>query len=389
MSQLRRRILARIFRFGQLALLVSSFALTTALGAGLLLAILMTQAAVARAESEEQPPAWIPPASSKWDWLQLTSGEWVKGDLEMLRDRTVHFDSDKLDDLKIDWEDVKAFHLRKPHIFRMESDENVRGIGVMRDDVLVVTTDAGERTFPRAEVISIVPGDGSELDYWSAYASASFGLRDGNTDQVDLSGGAGFKRETASTRWKADYAGIYSEVDSEKTTENHRASSAFSVFLTSRLFVIVPFVDYHKDEFQNLEHRVGPGVAIGYEFIRNPWMEWDASVGPAYVYTAYEEVQAGEDDDSHDAAGVLSTTLNLDLPRGIELDNLYRVQVVATNIDQTNHHFETVLSTDIWGPLELDVTFMLDRLEKPEQDSDGSRPDSTDIRVMVGLSLDF
>jgi putative salt-induced outer membrane protein YdiY len=354
-----------------------------------LLLLLPLLSVVAAAESEEQPPDWVPPASSKWDWLKLTSGEWVKGDMELMRDREVAFDSDKLDDLRIDWEDVDAMHLRKPHIFRLDSDENVQGIGVMRAGVLVVTDESGPREFPRAQIVSIIPGDGSELDYWSANANVAFGLRNGNTDQVDLSGGAGVKRETGLTRWQASYSGIYSEVESDKTTENHRAQTALDVFLTSRLYLTVPFVDYYRDEFQNLQHRIVPGIAIGYEFIRNPWVDWDASVGPGYVYTAYEEVQDGEDDDSHDGAVVFRTALDFDLPHGVEIDNAYRLQVVVTNTDQTAHHLESVLSTDIWGPLELDFTFILGRVEKPEEDSDGDRPDSMDIRILVGLSVDF
>ena len=59
--------------------------LRSALVAGFLLAFV--HGSVAWGETEEQPPDWVPPASSDWDWLQLTSGEWVKGELEMLRDQ--------------------------------------------------------------------------------------------------------------------------------------------------------------------------------------------------------------------------------------------------------------------------------------------------------------
>ena len=88
-------------------------------------------------------------------------------------------------------------------------------------------------------------------------------------------------------------------------------------------------------------------------------------------------------------AAVLTTGLDLDLPRGTEIDSLYRVSVVATNVDQTSHHFESTISFELWGPLDLDVTFTLDRVEKPEPDSDGSRPDSNDYRTIVALALDF
>lgn len=338
-----------------------------------------------QAESDQEPPAWQPPADSKFDWIRLTSGEWLKGSMDLFRNREIEFDSDNLDDLVIDWEDVQEFYLRRPKIFRLESGENVQGLGEMRDDVLTVQTDEGERQIPRSELVSAIPGDGSELEYWSGYLSGSWTMRDGNTDQLDLSGTGGFRRESAATRWKNDYRGVYGKLNGEKTEENHRADTAFDVFLTSRFYLTLPFVGYLKDEFQNLEHRVTPGAGIGYEFVRNGWMEWESEVGMAYQYTSFESGQAS----ANDAAVVVSTTVNFDLPKGVELDNLYKLQVVVTNTGQTSHHFESILSVDIWGPIDLDATFLLDRVEKPERDGDGDLPESTDTRVMVGISVDF
>ncbi len=354
----------------------AAFALGIALSAG--------------AETDEQPPDWRPPADSQFDWLKLSSGEWIKGDMEGLRDRKISFDSDKLDDLSIDWDDVAAMYLRRPHIFRFESGESAQGLGVLRDDVLSVTTAEGATVEqPRDQIVSIIEGDGTEWDYWSGYLGADVALREGNVDQTDLSGRAGLKRETASTRWMADYRGFYSSVNDAKTDNNHRATSTMDFFLTSRLYWTIPFVEYFRDEFQNLENRVTAGSLVGYEFVRNKWAELDVALGGAYQYTKYDEAQPGTSDDSGDPAAVLNMVLQLDLPRDVELDNLYRLQVPFTNTNLISHHFESILSADVWGPLDLDVTFMLDRTEKPERDSNGRRPDSQDIRILAGLSVDF
>lgn len=343
-----------------------------------------------RAGSDDGPPAWVPPKASKWDWVHLTSGEWLKGEIKSLRDRKLLFDSDNLDDIELDWVDVDALYLRRPHFFRLESGENVQGTGELRAETLYLDQPDGMvREIPRSEIFGIIPGGGRELEFWSAYTSVGFTLREGNTDQVDLSGTAGFGRESPTVRWKNTYRGAYGRLDGDKTAENHRANTAVDVFLTSRLFLTVPFVEYFRDDFQNLEHRVAPGIAIGYEFVRNSWAEWDVSLGPAYEYTVFTESEPGEDDFSHDMAAVLITNFDLDLPRGTEIDSLYRVSVVTTNVDQTSHHFETTISFDLWGPLDLDVTFTLDRIERPEPDSDGDRPNSNDYRTIVALALDF
>ena len=81
--------------------------------------------------------------------------------------------------------------------------------------------------------------------------------------------------------------------------------------------------------------------------------------------------------------------MQIDFTSDIELDSQYKVQIVATDFDKTNHHFETVLSHDVWGPVELDVTFILDRIEAPVADDDGDTPKTNDLRLMVGLSADF
>ena len=38
-----------------------------------------------------------------YDWLRLTSGEWLKGELKRMREDDVEFDSDKLDLVQFDW----------------------------------------------------------------------------------------------------------------------------------------------------------------------------------------------------------------------------------------------------------------------------------------------
>ena len=160
-----------------------------------------------------------------------------------------------------------------------------------------------------------------------------------------------------------------------------RVTSTTDIFLTSRFFVVVPEFEYYKDEFKNVKHRASPGAGVGYEFVRNPMMELYATISGGYQYTEFEGSSAA---DSHDFTAKFGTMLDFDFPRGIELDNTYSLRVVTTDLDQTNHHFESVLSFDVWGPLEFDLSFTLDRIESPEGGAD-----SNDIYMMAGLSIDF
>ena len=105
--------------------------------------------AVSAAEEEETP--WMPAAPeglpSDFDWIRLPSDEWLKGEIISMYDGELEFDSDELDDLTFDFDDIKeirtsrvvqvGFEKRDPAIGRMHMDSNtVRIIG-----------EAGEVTF--------------------------------------------------------------------------------------------------------------------------------------------------------------------------------------------------------------------------------------------------
>ena len=61
------------------------------------------------ARAQTPPPAFQPPPPppDMFDWIQLKSGEWLKGELIALYDDKLEFDSDELDNLTFDWDDVR------------------------------------------------------------------------------------------------------------------------------------------------------------------------------------------------------------------------------------------------------------------------------------------
>lgn len=346
---------------------------------GVIVSLLLGAPALAEEET------WAPPEPSdtEYDWIQLNSGEWLKGDFERLRDRKIYFDSDELDDLQLDFSDVKAFRLPRPHSFRVDSREVYRGSAEMRDGVVRVETSTGVVEFHRRELIAAVQGEGRERDRWSFLVSLGVALREGNTSQSDLTGLLNIRREAALTRWRLDYNGIISTVNRDKTANSHRVYSGFDVYLTRRFFLTTPFFEFFSDEFQNIDQRYTPGLGLGYELVRQDWVEWEVTTGAAYQYTVFSS--GGTSDD---AATLVGTELDFDFDL-FDWDNLYRIQIVPTDLGKTSQHFESVVSLDIWGPFDLDVSFIWDRINKPELNADGTRPKSDDFRLSVGLGLDF
>lgn len=334
----------------------------------------------------EQP--WRPPKPEEagWDWIRTTSGEWLKGDLTRLRDRNFEFDSDEFGDVEVDLEDVDYFRFGKPHTYRFRGRESVRGTAELRDGVVKIRTLEDEIVERDAtQLVSISRGAGSELGRWSADVGVGATLRQGNTDQTDLSATADIQRETAFNRLRLTYQGAQAKADGDRTASNHRANAALDFFITWRLFATLPFFEYFTDQFQNIRGRYTPGLGLGYQIIDTSRVEWDVMGGGAYQRTVFENSA----NDSHDAALTFNTSLDLEITDDLDWDSSYALQLVVTDLGKTNHNLQSTLSFDVWGPVDFDFTFIWDRIEGPEKDSNGARPDRDDFRMTVGLAIDF
>jgi putative salt-induced outer membrane protein YdiY len=347
-------------------------------------------AAVLLGSSAGSAPAeddWTPPEPSEagWEWARLDTGEWLKGELITMHQDVMVFESDKFDELTIDWEDVYDLRLARPRVFRRIGRLTYAGMGEVRDGVLRILTISGEEIeFPASELVSIVYSSESEIRNWRVKIGASLAARSGNTDQQDLTANAQITRDATFTRWKTTYVGTFSKVDGDDTVNNHRARTELDFLVTSRFFIRFPAFEFFSDEFQNIDARYTQGGAIGYQLIDNPIVDYEVTAGAAAQITEYSS--AGREED---AAGIFTSELSLDFPHDIDFDLDYVLQLVVTDLGKTNHNTSAILSFEIWDPLDLDVGAYWDRVESPEKDNDGSRPKKDDFRLTVGLSLDF
>ena len=339
---------------------------------------------VSAAQAEDVWPP-LPAPDSGWDWARLDTGEVIKGEVIVVQQDEMAFDSDNFDELEIEWEDVIELRMARPRVFRFEGDRIYAGMGELRDGkIRIVTPQDGPLEFPADELLSIVYTSEEERRNWRIQIGANLAARSGNTDQADLTANAKVERRTSFTRWTTKYTGTFSETDGDRTANNHRVSTQFDFLLTDHLFLRVPAFEFFQDEFQNIDARYTPGVALGYEPIETSIVEWRLTLGPGAQIIQFDD---GEQDE--DAAVVFGSELSFDFPRDIDLDLNYRLQVIATDAGKTSHSASAVVSIEVWGPLDLDVGGYLDRIEQPERDENGQRPNRNDFRLTVGLSLDF
>ena len=123
------------------------------IGAAILIVISL---GVARAQAQSPAQTFQPPPDS-FDWIQLKSGEWLKGEIIALYDGKLEFDSDELNKLTLDWEDVRQVRTGRVVQVRFNDREPLTGKIVVDATTVRVLGDT-EQQFDRAGLISITPG---------------------------------------------------------------------------------------------------------------------------------------------------------------------------------------------------------------------------------------
>jgi len=332
-----------------------------------------------------QPPP--PPPQDKFDWIELKSGEWLKGEIIALYHDSLEFDSDKLNKLTLDWGDVRQVQSAGTVQARSKTTQFSGRIIVSGNTVQILG--ATTQQFERAELVSITPGEPKESSYWSGNATFGFNLREGNSEQTEANTLASIRRRTVKTRVVLDYVGNYNITDDTTVTNNQRVNSGLDWFVTPRFFVRPIVVEYLHDPFQNYASRWTIGAALGYQLVDTPRVSWEVNAGPAYQRSKFVSVVAGESLQETAGAFWAGTTYTNELTKNIDYTLDYRVLLIKPEAGRYTHHFLTGLSVDAVGPLDFDISFVWDRVQQPRPESSGLIPKKNDYRLILGLGFDF
>ena len=355
------------------------------LALGLLLSFLCGQAI---AQTDRNSSDFRPPPD-EYDWIQLTSDEWLKGEFISLFDEELRFDSDNLGMLEIDWEDVRRFRGHGLFGISIEGLDLFAGELWIDDQTLVITVDGVVQEIPRERLVSITHSANRELDRWSGEVGLGLNIRSGNADIRELSIIGGIERRTPRSRFLLDYLGNFNETEGTEIANNHRVNMSFDLFSGSRLFWRPFNGQYFRDPFQNIRAQGTVETGLGYELVDTPRTDWEISGGLGANFVSYESVQPGESSDN--TSPVLSISTDFDFELTSWMDYLLTVQISFLDEESGayQHHILTTLSTDLIGDLDLDVSFVWDRTQKPQQRADGTFPEKDDYWLMVGLEYEF
>ncbi len=350
-----------------------------------------TAAAVAGFTLTNQFLPWVtgPAAGDEFDWIQLKSGEWLAGRLKSLQDEKLEFDSEELNLFTFDWKDIRTVRSPRLKSVRIEKLKPVDGtLLVTTNEVLVVTSDA-TNIYPRAELLAIAPTGDREVNKWTGKISAGMSFRSGNTRETDINSRITLQRRTPETRLYLDYQGNYGRVNGEDTEENQRFTGQFDYFLSRRLYVRVPDIEYLRDPLQNLDHRLTLGAGVGYDLIKNPRTEWNVTASPAWQRNWFGSVPDGESATADSVALVLSTRFDTELTQRLDLIFEYRGQLTRKETGNETHHAVTTLEFEIHKRLKLDLSLSWDRISSPQTGSSGATPTPDDVRLITSLGIDF
>ncbi|MHC4942793.1 MAG: DUF481 domain-containing protein [Planctomycetota bacterium] len=334
--------------------------------------------------------SWAPPPPmvKDWDWIQHKSGEWLKGDIELLRYGTLDFESDELGKLSFDFADIVVLRSPRVNSCRFEGDITVVGTLLIRGDEVLVGGAKGQK-FKRSDIVTIIPGELEELNYWSGKLGFSYAAISGNTDQMNIDGNVNIERRTLDTKLALDYRMAYGKLDGDDNIDYKRFLGGFNVFLTDRLYLTPVALEAYKDKFINIDYRLVPATGAGYYIYDRGDLEWNVDGLFGYQYVKYKSVPPGEDKSDSSASLIGRTSLEADVYKDIDFELDYSVTYGLSSDASTNHHTETGLSVELNDILDLKVTFIWDRVGSPERDANGELPDKNDFRTTVGLEIEF
>jgi len=335
--------------------------------------------------------SWVPPAVGHdgADWVQLKSGEWLRGQLKYIQNKEVDFDSDELDEQSLKLKNVRQVYPAHRMFTQFEDQKPIYGNVVVSNGIVMVM--GPEAVSQPLELLTgITPSGGKTgMRNWSGKAVVGVVLQSGNNSQTTVNTSAELARRTPNTTFLLDYLGNYSQVNNVENANNDRVNLSYDVRLNRNWFVRPVQFEYYHDSQANISYRLTDSVSAGYYIFDQNDLEWTVTAGPGYQYTRFDTVNPGEPDTASTLAGVLESSFKYDLTSRLTFIQTLQCIVTKRDAGQYTHHAVTTLEFEIKRHLNLDVSFIWDYLQNPQTRDGGSIPEKSDYYLTVGLGVRF
>ena len=87
--------------------------------------------------------------------------------------------------------------------------------------------------------------------------------------------------------------------------------------------------------------------------------------------------------------GTFGSDLIVELTSWIDYELFVNMTFLNETSGKYQHHIVSTLSTDLVGEVDLDVSFIWERTENPQERIDNSVPEKDDFRLMLSVGYDF
>ncbi|MGB8328850.1 MAG: hypothetical protein WCE62_01890 [Polyangiales bacterium] len=95
------------------------------------------------------------------DWIEIKTGEWLRGDLRSLRPKGLEAGSNlelyskNLDDLTFSWGDIVGIHSPKTKSYTFKGKIAVAGKAMLTREQVIIGTEDGVKSYPRSDLLAI------------------------------------------------------------------------------------------------------------------------------------------------------------------------------------------------------------------------------------------
>ena len=322
-----------------------------------------------------------------FDWIQTKSGEWLRGDVDWMRDNIMEFDSSEFGALEIHMRDVAGLHAVKQDTYVFRDRTALYGRAMLTANQVIIQTEEGVEVRPRADLWAIVEGGGRELDHWSMALETGLSANRGNSNQVDFNLSFQLVREDRRTLTELAYWLNLGRADGEQNVARHIVGFRNRVWITRILFVEPVVGHVLNDKFQDIALRAAPAAAVGVRFLDQPKAWWNVSTGPGYQYLKLFDPLDVVDNPQHDGLVLFATEARFDMTNDIYLLINWSTRLTFTHLGNTNHIGSADLLIEVTNILNFDVRFLYLRTEEPAPRANGSIPSKNDYLLVFGVAL--
>ena len=244
--------------------------------------------------------------------------------------------------------------------------------------------------WPRTQLLALTPSGKNERSYWSGDISLSLALRSGNVEEVDINNYAHLQRRTPRTRVLLDYTANYSKARDEVNADDWRVAARLDTWLTNRLYIVLPARRVLLRSTAEHRRPGDPGLQdLPTTSSTGRTCSGRSPLDPAYQWMRFTSVQPGEPEKRDGVAAGISTRLEWDVTKDIDVDFEYKGQFASKSAGDSTHHALVKLGIDLTKQLEVDLSLTWDRTVSPEQTASGTEPEPDDLRLSFGLGFEF